>query len=110
MVRITAEQYREIFARRSCLLAGSTGREEVSESDLRMAVSQLMDAAGLQRGRLRGIVLKGDDAVAADTAAEQLSLDPRREARLVMEGAADRVRARFGPHAIGPAGAARRAS
>ncbi|MFD3585740.1 hypothetical protein [Streptomyces sp. NPDC058683] len=55
-------------------------------------------------------MLKGDDAVAAGTAAEQLSLDPRREARLVMEEAADRVRAKFGPHAIGPAGAARRAS
>ncbi|WP_293988708.1 hypothetical protein [Streptomyces sp.] len=80
------------------------------EDDLRTAVFQLMDAAGLQRGRLRGIVLKGDDAVAADTAAEQLSLDPRREARLVVEEAADRVRAKFGSHAIGPAGAARHAS
>ncbi|MFF7987039.1 hypothetical protein ACFZDK_49535 [Streptomyces sp. NPDC007901] len=80
------------------------------EDDLRTAVFQLMDAAGLQRGRLRGIVLKGDDAVAADAVAEQLSLDPRREARLVMEEAADRVRAKFGPHAIGPAGATRRAS
>ncbi|MDX2591272.1 hypothetical protein PV343_02905 [Streptomyces sp. WI03-4A] len=35
-------------------------------------------------------MLKGDDAVAADTVAKQLSLDPRREARLVMEEAADR--------------------
>lgn len=80
------------------------------EDDLRVAVFQLMDAAGLQRGRLRGIVLKGEDAVAADAVVEQLSLDPRREARLVMEEAADRVRAEFGPHAIGPAGAARCAS
>ncbi|MEV7346295.1 hypothetical protein [Streptomyces sp. NPDC093544] len=46
----------------------------------------------------------------APAVAEQLSLDPGREARLVMEKAADRVRAKFGPEVIGPAGAALRAS
>jgi len=56
------------------------------------------------------ISLKGEDAVAADAVAVQFSLDPGREARQVMEETADRVRAKFGPDAIGPAGAALRAS
>ncbi|MEV7346785.1 hypothetical protein [Streptomyces sp. NPDC093544] len=77
------------------------GAPSALEDDLRTAVFQLLDAAGLQRGRLRRIALKGEDAVVA--VAEQLSLDPGREARLVMEEAADRVRAKFGSEVIGPA-------
>ncbi|MEH0420525.1 DNA polymerase Y family protein [Streptomyces sp. B21-083] len=80
------------------------------EDDLRTAAYQLMDAAGLQRGRLRGIVLKGEDAVGADAVVEQLSLDPGRETRLVTEEAADRVRDKFGPCVIGPAAAFLRVS
>ncbi|WP_327692406.1 DinB/UmuC family translesion DNA polymerase [Streptomyces sp. NBC_00459] len=80
------------------------------EDDLRTAAYQLMDAAGLQRGRLRGITLKGEDAVGADAVVEQLSLDPGRDARLITEEAADRVRDKFGPGVIGPAGAFLRVS
>ncbi|MDQ1042131.1 hypothetical protein [Streptomyces sp. V4I2] len=69
-----------------------------------------MDAAGLQRGRLTGLALKGDDLVDADQAAEQISLDGAREARLVAEAAIDRVRDKFGPGIIGPATVFRRAS
>ncbi|MDQ0904495.1 hypothetical protein QFZ22_000480 [Streptomyces canus] len=43
------------------------------EDDLRQLAYQLMDAAGLQRGRLTGLVLKGEDLVDADQAAWQLS-------------------------------------
>ncbi|WP_328930905.1 MULTISPECIES: hypothetical protein [unclassified Streptomyces] len=62
-----------------------------------------MDAAGLQRGRLTGLALRGEDLVDAQLVAEQLSLDAARQARLVAESAADRIRAKFGPGAIGPA-------
>ncbi|WP_328825989.1 hypothetical protein [Streptomyces sp. NBC_00252] len=63
-----------------------------------------MEAAGLQRGRLTGLVLRAEDLVDAGQVAEQLSLDAARQARLVAESAADdRLREKFGPGAIGPA-------
>ncbi|MGR3872682.1 DNA polymerase Y family protein [Streptomyces graminifolii] len=80
------------------------------EDDLRQLTYQLMDAAGLQRGRLTGLALRGEDLVDGDKVAEQLSLDTARQARLVAEGAADRIRERFGPGAIGPAATYRPAS
>ncbi|MFJ4329084.1 hypothetical protein ACIP3A_39075 [Streptomyces tricolor] len=73
------------------------------DEDLRILAYQLMDAAGLQRARLTGIVLKAEDLINADQAAEQISLDTARESRLVAEQAMDRIRDRFGPASIGPA-------
>ncbi|WP_406224145.1 hypothetical protein [Streptomyces canus] len=73
------------------------------EDDLRRLAYQLMDAAGLQRGRLTGLALKGEDLIDADQAPLQLSLDESREARLAAETAIDRVRDKFGPRVIGPA-------
>ncbi|MEV6057722.1 hypothetical protein [Streptomyces sp. NPDC052107] len=71
-----------------------------------------MDAAGLQRARLTGIALKGEDLIDADQVTQQISLDAERESRLVAEAAMDRIRAKFGPHTVGPAATApfRRAS
>ena len=80
------------------------------EDDLRQLTYQLIDAAGLQRGRLTGLALRGEDLVDGDQVAEQLSLDGARQARLVAEGAADRIRERFGAGAIGPAATYRPAS
>ncbi|WP_331750046.1 hypothetical protein OG529_36340 (plasmid) [Streptomyces longwoodensis] len=80
------------------------------EDDLRQLAYQLMDAAGLQRGRLTGLVLRGEDLVDAGQVAEQISLDGARESRLIAEQAADRIRAKFGDRAIGPAAVFRRAS
>ncbi|MEU5046950.1 DNA polymerase Y family protein [Streptomyces griseorubiginosus] len=80
------------------------------EDDLRQLAYQLMDAAGLQRGRLTGLVLKGEDLIDADQAPRQLSLDDTRENRLAAETAIDRVRDKFGPRVIGPAAVFRRAS
>ncbi|MGW3029172.1 DNA polymerase Y family protein [Streptomyces sp. NPDC001221] len=80
------------------------------DEDLRILAYQLMDAAGLQRGRLIGLVLKGEDIIGADQVAQQISLDDAREAQLVAEAAVDRIRDKFGPHIIGPAAVFRRAS
>ncbi|MCW8102664.1 DNA polymerase Y family protein [Streptomyces tauricus] len=98
--------------------AGGTGWEKTRrlpeasahEDDLRTMAYRLIDAAGLQRGRLTGLVLRGEDLAAADQVAEQISLDQAREDRLVAEAVADRIREKFGPGAIGPAAALRRAS
>ncbi|MEV0472338.1 DNA polymerase Y family protein [Streptomyces prunicolor] len=87
-------------------LAAPSGHED----DLRQLTYQLMDAAGLQRGRLTGLALRGADLVDGDRVAEQLSLDAARQARLVAEGAVDRIREKFGPGAIGPAATYRPAS
>ena len=97
--------------------AGGTGwaktrrltEPSAQDDDLRTLAYRLMDAAGLQRGRLTGIALKGEDLVDADQVAQQISLDTAREARLVAEAAMDRIRDKFGPGVIGPA-ATRRAS
>ncbi|MDQ0718699.1 hypothetical protein QFZ55_008151 [Streptomyces luteogriseus] len=66
-----------------------------------------MDAAGLQRGRLTGLTLIGEDLIDAGQVAQQISLDTAREARLVAEAAVDRVRDMYGPDIIGPAAAFR---
>ncbi|MFG3275991.1 DNA polymerase Y family protein [Streptomyces luteogriseus] len=80
------------------------------DDDLRTVAYKLMDAAGLQRGRLTGLTLKGEDLLDADQVAQQISLDTAREARLVAEAAVDRVRDKYGPDVIGPAAAFRHAS
>jgi DNA polymerase-4 len=51
-----------------------------------------MDAAGLQRRRLAGIALQGEDLIDASQVTQQISLDDAREDRLVAEAAVDRVR------------------
>ncbi|MFD8735889.1 hypothetical protein ACFV06_13310 [Streptomyces sp. NPDC059618] len=68
------------------------------EDDLRTMAYRLIDAAGLQRGRITALTLKAEDLIA-----EQISLDQTREARLLAEEASDRIRAKFGPSAIRPA-------
>ncbi|MET9914329.1 hypothetical protein ABZZ74_47815 [Streptomyces sp. NPDC006476] len=80
------------------------------DDDLRLLAYQLMDAAGLQRGRLTALTLRGEDLIDAGQVARQISLDGAREARLVAEAAIDRVRDKFGPGVIGPAAVFRRAS
>ncbi|GGW76825.1 DNA polymerase Y family protein [Streptomyces galilaeus] len=80
------------------------------DEDLRGLAYRLMDAAGLQRGRLTAITLKGEDLIDADHVALQISLDDAREARLLAEATADRIRDKFGAGVIGPAAVFRRAS
>ncbi|MER6215982.1 DinB/UmuC family translesion DNA polymerase [Streptomyces sp. NPDC001674] len=73
------------------------------DEDLRTLAYRLMDAAGLQRARLTGMVLRAEDLTAAEDVTRQLSLDPVREARLTVEAAIDRANARFGPGTVRPA-------
>ncbi|MDX3697736.1 hypothetical protein PV726_47755 [Streptomyces europaeiscabiei] len=73
------------------------------DEDLRTLAYRLLDAAGLQRGRLTGLVLAGQDLIDADQVALQISFDQQREDRLTAEAVSDRIRAKFGPDAIGPA-------
>ncbi|WP_225839364.1 hypothetical protein [Streptomyces sp. NK08204] len=76
------------------------------DEDLRTVAYQLMDAAGLQRARLVGIALRGEDLMDAGQAPQQISLDRARESRLVAEQAMDRIRDKYGPGAVGSAATA----
>ncbi|MGV9275597.1 hypothetical protein [Streptomyces griseosporeus] len=67
------------------------------EEDVRALACQLVDAAGLQRGRLTGVTLRSGDLIDADQVAEQISLDADREARLVAEQAVVSCRVRLLP-------------
>ncbi|WP_334590737.1 DinB/UmuC family translesion DNA polymerase [Streptomyces sp. B21-083] len=53
------------------------------EDDLRTMAYRLIDAAGLQRGRLTGLSLRGEDLAGADHVAQQIRFDHAREDRLV---------------------------
>ncbi|UQX00467.1 hypothetical protein [Streptomyces sp. RerS4] len=73
------------------------------DEDLRALAYRLMDAAGLQRARLAGMVLRAEDLTGAGAVTRQLSLDAARESRLTVEAAVDRANARFGPGTVRPA-------
>ncbi|MEU8775967.1 hypothetical protein [Streptomyces sp. NPDC048606] len=73
------------------------------DEDLRTLAYRLMDAAGLQRARLTGMVLRAEDLTGAGPVTRQLTLDAVRESRLTVEAAVDRANARFGPGTVRPA-------
>lgn len=76
---------------------------------LRTTAYQLYDALGLQRARVRTLSLRADGLLAEELTARQLSLEPGDDKSRLIEAAADRARARFGPAAVRPAGTAHRA-
>ncbi|MGI5453522.1 DNA polymerase Y family protein [Streptomyces sp. CA-249302] len=63
----------------------------------------LLTALGLQRARVRSYAVRADDLLPAGRAYRQLFLDPDTDRARAAEAAADRVRRRFGPQAVGPA-------
>lgn len=67
---------------------------------LTAAAYALYEGLGLQRARVRALSLRAEDLTSAERAARQLSLDPEDEKARRLEAVTDRVRARFGPHAI----------
>ncbi|MFJ7780249.1 DinB/UmuC family translesion DNA polymerase [Streptomyces yangpuensis] len=60
----------------------------------------LYEGLGLQRARVRVLSLRAEELVPAERAARQLSFDPEDEKARRLEAVTDRVRTRFGPHAI----------
>ncbi|MFF0727092.1 helix-hairpin-helix domain-containing protein [Streptomyces sp. NPDC004134] len=66
----------------------------------------LHDRLGLQRARVRAMTLRAEELIAAELATRQLTFDSSDERARRIEAAADRARARFGPDAVHPAGAA----
>ena len=77
--------------------------------DLRALAYELHASMGLQRARVRGIAVRGEQLLSADQVAEQLSLDELREDRLRTEPVIDRLNRRFGTGTVGPAASYRRA-
>ncbi|MEW2415610.1 hypothetical protein AB0953_18085 [Streptomyces sp. NPDC046866] len=65
------------------------------------AAYSLHAGLGLQRARVRALALRVEGLAPAERAAHQLSFDPQDEKARRLEAVTDRVRARFGPHAIG---------
>ncbi|MGW6525849.1 DNA polymerase Y family protein [Streptomyces sp. NPDC054962] len=61
------------------------------------------DSLGLQRARVRGIVLRADGLRPDDQATRQLSLDSGDDKPLALEAVADRARSRYGHNVIYPA-------
>lgn len=63
---------------------------------------RMYEGLGLQRARVRALALRAEDLTSADRASHQLTFDALEEKSRRLEQATDRVRARFGPHVIGP--------
>ncbi|MEV0980284.1 hypothetical protein [Streptomyces sp. NPDC049915] len=62
----------------------------------------LYEALGLQRARVRAIVLRAEGLGPAEAASHQLTFDPVDDRVRRIEEVADRARARFGPRAVMP--------
>jgi DNA polymerase-4 len=84
---------------RSRTLPAPTGRTRAL-SDVACAVHE---ALGLQRARVRAVVLRVEGLAAAENTPTQLSMDPDDEKSEKLEAVTDRVTARFGARAAMPA-------
>jgi nucleotidyltransferase/DNA polymerase involved in DNA repair len=71
-------------------------------SALTDAAYRMYEALGLQRARVRGVVLRAEGLAPAEQASRQLTFDPVDEKARRIEEVADRVRAKFGPRAVIP--------
>jgi len=69
---------------------------------LTRAAYGMYEALGLQRARVRSMSLRVESLDPAEQASHQLTFDPTDEKLRRIEEAADRARARFGPHAVLP--------
>ncbi|MET8772636.1 hypothetical protein, partial [Streptomyces sp. NPDC004658] len=80
-----------------------TLREPTAHSaDLTRAAYGMYEALGLQRARVRALVLRAEGLTPADQASHQLTFDPVDEKVRRVEEVADRARAKFGPRAVMP--------
>ncbi|MGD1222955.1 hypothetical protein AB9Q10_31530 [Streptomyces krungchingensis] len=91
------------YADRSTTTRSRTLEEPTARSSaLTDTAYRMYEALGLQRARVRGIALRAEGLTPAEQASYQLTFDPVDEKVRRIEEVADRARARFGPHVIGP--------
>ncbi|WP_425246894.1 DNA polymerase Y family protein [Streptomyces sp. NEAU-NA10] len=95
------------YADRSATTRSRTLREPTAHSaDLTRTAYALYEALGLQRARVRAVVLRVEGLTPAEQASHQLTFDPVDEKARRIEEVADRARAKFGPRAVMPGGLA----
>ncbi|MFC9681883.1 hypothetical protein [Streptomyces sp. NPDC056948] len=95
------------YADRSATTRSRTLTEPTAHSPaLTRTAYGMYEALGLQRARVRAIVLRAEGLDPADQASYQLTFDPADERVRRIEEVADRARAKFGPRAVMPGGLA----
>lgn len=91
------------YADRSSTTRTRTLKEPTAHSAaLTRTAYEMYEALGLQRARVRSLSLRAESLGPAEQASHQLTFDPADEKLRRIEEVADRVRARFGPHAVMP--------
>ncbi|MEU0004736.1 hypothetical protein ABZ079_10650 [Streptomyces sp. NPDC006314] len=91
------------YADRSSTTRSRTLKEPTAHSAALTEVAYGMyEALGLQRARVRALVLRAEGLTPADQASYQLTFDPLDEKVRRIEEVADRARAKFGPRAVMP--------
>ncbi|MET9910579.1 hypothetical protein ABZZ74_27905 [Streptomyces sp. NPDC006476] len=91
------------YADRSSTTRTRTLKEPTAHSAaLTRTAYGMYEALGLQRARVRALVLRAESLTPADQASYQLTFDPVDEKVRRVEQTADRIRAKFGPGAVVP--------
>ncbi|MGW3818148.1 DNA polymerase Y family protein [Streptomyces sp. NPDC005046] len=91
------------YADRSATTRSRTLKEPTAHSStLAGTAYRMYEGLGLQRARVRAIALRAEGLTPAARASHQLTFDPVEEKVRRIEEVADRARAKFGPHVIGP--------
>ncbi|CAL9398841.1 DNA polymerase Y family protein [Streptomyces sp. enrichment culture] len=91
------------YADRSATTRSRTLKEATAHSaELTRTAYGMYEALGLQRARVRVVVLRAEGLAGAETASHQLLFDPVDEKVRRIEEVADRARAKFGPRAVIP--------
>ncbi|MEU9333704.1 hypothetical protein AB0D49_11165 [Streptomyces sp. NPDC048290] len=91
------------YADRSATTRTRTLREPTAHSAaLTREAYRMYEALGLQRARVRAVLLRAEGLTSAERAAHQLTFDPVEEKVRRIEEVADRARARFGAKAVMP--------
>ncbi|MEW5357106.1 MULTISPECIES: DNA polymerase [unclassified Streptomyces] len=91
------------YADRSATVRSRTLAEPTAHSAALTGTAYGMyEALGLQRARVRALVLRAEGLTSAEQASHQLTFDPVDEKVRRIEEVADRARAKFGPRAVMP--------
>ncbi|MFI8534331.1 DNA polymerase thumb domain-containing protein [Streptomyces aquilus] len=91
------------YADRSSTTRTRTLKEPTAHSAaLTRTAYEMYEALGLQRARVRVMSLRAEALGPAEQASHQLTFDPTDDKLRRIEEVADRVRAKFGPHAVMP--------